>query len=69
MWQKDDVGFPASSWRVGDVVVTDFSAPLPAETKPGVYRMHVGMYTYPDIKTVLLENGATYVEVGPIEIK
>ena len=69
VWQKDDVGFPASSWRVGDVVVTDFSAPLPAETKPGVYRMHVGMYTYPDIKTVLLENGAAYVEVGPIEIK
>ena len=69
VWQKDDVGFPASSWRVGDAVVTDFSAPLAADVKPGVYRMNVGMYTYPDIKTVLLENGATYVEVGPIEIK
>jgi len=69
VWQKDDVGFPARSWRVGDVVVTDFSAPLAAEVKPGAYRMHVGMYTYPDIKTVPTTDGVGYVQVGPVEIR
>lgn len=69
VWQKDDVGFPASSWRAGDLVITDFTAPLDASVKPGEYRMRVGMYTYPDIKTVPMVNGAGYVEVGPIEIK
>jgi hypothetical protein len=69
VWQKDDVGLPASSWRVGDLVIADFVAPLAAEIKPGTYTMRVGMYTYPDIKTVPLANGAAYVEVGPIEIR
>jgi hypothetical protein len=74
VWQKDDVGFPARSWRSGDVVVTNFSAPLDANVKPGTYRMHVGMYTFPDIKGVQVVDKAgqpiaAYVEVGPIEIK
>jgi 4-amino-4-deoxy-L-arabinose transferase-like glycosyltransferase len=69
VWQKDDVGLPASNWRVDDLVITDFSAPLDAGVKPGAYQMRVGMYTYPDIKTVPTTDGAGYVEVGPIEIK
>jgi hypothetical protein len=74
VWQKDDVGFPARSWRSGDVVVTNFSAPLDANVKLGTYRMHVGMYTFPDIKGVQVVDKAgqpiaAYVEVGPIEIK
>jgi hypothetical protein len=68
-WQKDDVGFPASSWRVGDLVITDFVAPLDAEVKPGAYQMRVGMYTYPDIKTVPTTDGVEYTQVGPIEIR
>jgi len=69
VWQKDDVGLPASNWRGGDVVHTEFSAPLPAEVKPGTYQMRVGMYTYPDIKTVPLVDGAGYLGLGAIEIK
>jgi hypothetical protein len=69
VWQKDDVGFPARSWRVGDVVVTDFAAPLAAEVKPGAYQMSVGMYIYPDIKTVSTTDGAGFVQLGPVEIK
>jgi 4-amino-4-deoxy-L-arabinose transferase-like glycosyltransferase len=69
VWQKDDVGFPASSWRVGDLVITDFVAPLGADVKPGAYQMRVGMYTYPDIKTVPTTDGVEYAQVGPIEIR
>ncbi len=69
VWQKDGVGFPATSWRVGDVVVADFSAPLDTQVKPGVYQMRVGMYTYPDIKTVPTTGGAEYAQVGPIDIR
>jgi len=69
VWQKDDVGFPAHSWRAGDVVTTDFTAPLAADVKPGFYLMRVGLYTYPDIKTVPTTQGAAYIEIAPIEIK
>jgi hypothetical protein len=56
------------------VVVTNFSAPLDANVKLGTYRMHVGMYTFPDIKGIQVVDKAgqpiaAYVEVGPIEIK
>jgi len=69
VWQKDDVGFPTSNWRVGDLVITDFAAPLDAAVKPGAYTMRVGMYTYPDLKTVPTTDWQPYVEVGPIDIK
>jgi hypothetical protein len=69
VWQKDDIGFPASSWRAGDLVITDFSAPLDANVKPGTYKMRVGTYTYPDIQTVPTADGAGYIEAGPIEIR
>jgi len=67
--QMDGVGFPARSWRVGDTVVTWFEVPVAPDAPPGVYTMHVGMYTYPDIKTVPVVDGPGYVEVGPVEIK
>jgi hypothetical protein len=67
--QMDGVGFPAHSWRAGDTVVTWFDVPIAPDAAPGVYQMRVGMYTYPDIKTVPVVDGPGYVEVGPIEIR
>jgi hypothetical protein len=67
--QMDGVGFPARNWRAGDTVVTWFDVPIAPDAAPGVYQMRVGMYTYPDIKTVPVVDGPGYVEVGPIEIR
>jgi len=67
--QMDGVGFPSRSWCEGDTVVTWFDIPIAPDAAPGVYQMRVGMYTYPDIKTVPVVDGVGYVEVGPVEIK
>jgi 4-amino-4-deoxy-L-arabinose transferase-like glycosyltransferase len=69
VWQKDDVGLRVSNWRAGDLILTDFAAPLDAGVSPGVYTMRVGMYTYPDIKTVATTEDRPYVEAGPIDIQ
>jgi hypothetical protein len=67
--QMDGVGFPSRSWRAGDTVVTWFDVSITPDAAPGVYQMRVGMYTYPDIKTVPVIDGPGYVEVGPVEIR
>ena len=67
--QMDGVGIPSRSWREGDTVVTWFDIPIAPDAAPDVYQMRVGMYTYPDIKTVPVVDGPGYVEVGPVEIK
>ena len=74
VWQQDAVGLAASSWRAGDLVMTTFSAPLALEARPGLYSMRVGIYTYPEIKTVPVvdQSGqpiAAYVELGPVDIR
>lgn len=72
--QMDGVGFPARSWRAGDTVVTWFDVHIAPDAAPGVYKMRVGMYTFPDIKGVPVVEAsgqpvAEYVEVGPVEVK
>jgi hypothetical protein len=71
--QRDGVGFPSRSWRVGDTVITWFDVPIAPDAAPGKYTMRVGMYTYPDVQNVPVvdEAGnpvADAVEVGPLEI-
>ncbi|MBN1886998.1 MAG: glycosyltransferase family 39 protein [Thermoflexales bacterium] len=71
--QADGVGFPARSWRVGDIVMTWFEVPIAPDAAPGTYTMRVGMYTYPDIQNVPVVDEAgnpvsDAVEVGPLEI-
>jgi hypothetical protein len=71
--QMDGVGFPARSWRVGDIVVTWFDVPIAPDATPGTYTMRVGMYTYPDIQNVPVVDKAgnpvsDAIEVGPLEI-
>jgi hypothetical protein len=72
--QMDGVGFPARSWRAGDIVVAWFDVPIAPDAAPGGYEMRVGMYTFPDIKGVPVVDAsgkpvADFVQVGPIEIK
>jgi hypothetical protein len=50
--QHDGIGFPAASWRVGDVVLSRFALPVPSGLSAGWYQVWAGMYTYPDVTNV-----------------
>ena len=55
--QADGPGVPAWYWRDGDWLVTHFTIPLPDELPSGSYRLRVGVYGWPDLERVLLEDG------------
>jgi len=50
--QYDGVGFPTTSWRTGDLVLSRFPLPLPPDLPPGRYSLWAGLYTYPDVVNV-----------------
>jgi len=50
--QCDGIGFPATSWRVGDLVLSRFLIPIPPDPSPGRYQVWAGLYTYPDVVNV-----------------
>lgn len=50
--QHDGSGFPTASWRPGDLVLSRFLLPLPADLPPGRYTAVAGMYTYPAVEGV-----------------
>jgi len=51
--QIDGVGYPAASWRIGDVIMARFGpVQLPGDPSARRYVLRVGMYTYPDIVNV-----------------
>ncbi len=50
--QHDGMGFPAASWRAGDLVVSRFAVPLPPDLPAGRYTVWAGMYTFPDVVNV-----------------
>ncbi len=71
--QNDHVGFPADYWRTGDLVLSRFSVPIPADIEAGSYGLRAGMYSFPDITNVAVvdpqgtsvDNG---VNLGVVEI-
>ena len=69
--QMDGVGFAASSWRVGDTVMTWFDIPIAGEAPFPPYTLRVGMYTYPDVVGVSVLDVAgnpagEFVDLGPV---
>jgi hypothetical protein len=50
--QHDGAGFPTSSWRAGDLVLSRFSVPIPEDLSPGRYAVWAGLYSYPDVVNV-----------------
>jgi len=69
--QMDGVGYPASEWRVGDIVLTWFDIAVDPAAPPPPYFVRSGMYTYPDVVNVPLLDAAghpagEFVELGPV---
>ena len=57
--QVDGAGYPAASWRAGDVVRLRFGpAVLPPNAPPGRYTLRAGMYTYPAVVNVSVLDAA-----------
>lgn len=54
--QNDHVGFPADYWQTGDLVLSRFSIPIPADIEAGRYQLRAGMYSFPDITNVAVVN-------------
>lgn len=50
--QYDGIGFPTASWRAGDLVLSRFPIPVPADLSPGRYAVWAGLYVYPDVVNV-----------------
>jgi 4-amino-4-deoxy-L-arabinose transferase-like glycosyltransferase len=73
--QKDGPSVLPAYWRAGDTILNWFEIPIPADAPPGDYTMRVGMYSYPEMKNVLLVDGTDrqlskeWVEFGPIAIE
>jgi len=60
--------FPTDRWPVGKVVRDDRKLRLPANFRPGEYRLLVGMYRLTDL--IRLGHGGTdRVEVGPVKVE
>ena len=50
--QYDGSGFPGASWRAGDLVLSRFPIPVPADLLPGRYSVWAGLYSYPQVVNV-----------------
>lgn len=50
--QHDGAPFPTYAWRAGDLVLSRFTVPVPADLPAGAYPVRAGLYTYPDIQRV-----------------
>jgi hypothetical protein len=72
--QQDLVGFPTSSWRAGDLVLTRFQIESGAEAAPGEYWVNLGMYSYPDVVAAPVLDVAgnpagDFTVVGPVVLR
>lgn len=65
--QADDAAFPARQWRAGDVVISRFVLPWPADAAAPL-TMRTGMYTYPAIKNIPLLDVAGNPYADAVEI-
>ena len=45
---RDLLAFPTAGWRDGDVWIQQNDVPLPADLKPGQYRIETGVYSQAD---------------------
>lgn len=61
--QMDGCGVPTQYWRDDDVLVTRFELRLPASLEPGIYRLLMGVYRWPDLQRVMMRDGKDIYEV------
>ena len=48
LWHRDSGAhgtLPLSEWKPGDIIVETYSVPVPIDIKPGLYPVHLGIYS------------------------
>jgi 4-amino-4-deoxy-L-arabinose transferase-like glycosyltransferase len=48
---------PTSSWQVDQLLRDTYPVPLPSDLPPGLYRVRMGLYTWPDLTLQPVHNG------------
>ncbi|TEU10438.1 MAG: DUF2723 domain-containing protein [Anaerolineales bacterium] len=56
--------YPTDLWRTGEILRDEHAFTVPPETPPGKYRLLVGMYSYPSLKSL-----GESVFIGRLEIR
>ncbi|MBL8093452.1 MAG: glycosyltransferase family 39 protein [Anaerolineales bacterium] len=56
--QADIGGVDVGSWQVGDVLLNHVTIPLPADAPAGPYTVHLGSYTYPELRRLSILDAA-----------
>ncbi len=53
----DGLGVPVENWQVRDIIAQRHLIEIPPGTAPGRYWIHIGAYTLPDLRRLVLELG------------
>jgi 4-amino-4-deoxy-L-arabinose transferase-like glycosyltransferase len=67
--QEDGPGVYSLYWRAGDIIVTRFYVTVPPDAAPGVYVLNTGLYTWPELERVPLDNGEDGLTVATVQIQ
>ena len=67
MAQADAAAFAGRQWRAGDVVISRFVLPVPADANPPL-TMRVGMYRFPSLESVPVLDAAANPVGEAVEI-
>jgi hypothetical protein len=66
--QEDGPGVYSLYWRAGDLVITRFYIPVPADAASGDYVLNLGLYTWPELERVPRVDGQDMLAVATIRV-
>jgi len=66
--QEDGPGVYSLYWEAGDWLVTRFFIAVPPDAPPGVYLLKTGLYTWPELDGVPLEDSQAGLTVGTVQV-
>jgi 4-amino-4-deoxy-L-arabinose transferase-like glycosyltransferase len=67
--QEDAPGVHSIYWRQGDQLVTQYQLSLPSDLPAGQYSLYTGVYSWPDLERVWLQDGVeTTYRVTTVEV-
>ena len=55
--QSDGPGFDSIQWQADDLFITWFNLSVPQDLAPGIYRVAIALYTWPDLGRASLVSG------------
>lgn len=59
---------PTNTWNIGTLINDRLGLLLPHNLSPGVYQLHVGLYSYPALQRLTLPNGQNTLTIGTVTV-